>query len=84
MVENVAGVWFGRRQTALRHLTQYSESAIRLHLIRESGNLYDANAVIVSAEVMGKGQYKMGYLNCSAATMVAPVMDRGVNLRNPL
>lgn len=23
----------------------------------------------------------MGYLNCSAAAMMAPVMDRGVNLR---
>lgn len=81
LVEKVAGVQYGRRQDALRHLTQYPKDTIRLHLVRERENLYDVNAVSVSAEVMGKGQYKMGYLNCSAAALVAPVMDRGVNLR---
>lgn len=77
LVEKVAGVQFGRRQTALAHLTQYPEDAVRLHLIRERDNLYDVNAVAVSAEVLGKGQYKMGYLNRPAAALVAPVMDRG-------
>lgn len=53
------------------------EDAIRSHMLRERENLYDANAVAVSGEVVGKGQYKMGYLNRSVAALIAPVMDRG-------
>lgn len=81
LVEKVAGVQYGRRQDAIQHLTMYPENVIHFHLMRERDNLYDVNAVAVSAEVVGKGQYKMGYLNRTAAALVAPVMDRGVNLR---
>lgn len=81
LVEKVAGVQYGQRQAALRHLTRYSAEIVRLHLIRERDNLYDVNAVAVAAEVTGKGQYKMGYLSRSVAAVVAPVMDRGINLR---
>lgn len=73
----VAGVRYGHRQAALAHLTMYPENVIHFHLLRERENLYDVNAVAVSAEVLGKGQYKMGYLNRPAAALVAPVMDRG-------
>jgi hypothetical protein len=80
-VEKVSGVQFGNRQTALRHLTQYSEDVIRFHLVREQENRYDLNAVAVIAEVIGRGQYKAGYLIASTASIVAPIMDRGVILK---
>ena len=83
-VEKVAGVQFGRRQEAIRHLGQYPEDAIRFHLVREQENRYDVNAVAVSAEVVGHGQYKMGYLPASTAALLAPIMDRGINLRTAL
>lgn len=80
-VEKVAGVLFGHRQAALQHLTQYPSEAIRFHLVRESGNRYDGNAVAVTAEVVGRGMYKMGYLESGTAALLAPIMDKGVNLR---
>lgn len=80
-VAKVKGVLFGHRQAALRHLTQYPEDVICFHLIRESGNRYDINAVAVTAEVTGRGQYKMGYLESGTAAIIAPIMDKGINLR---
>jgi hypothetical protein len=55
-VEKVNGVAYWRRQYALRHLTRYPEDTIRFHLIRESGNMYDKNAVsALIAPIMDKG-----------------------------
>lgn len=80
-VEKVKGVAFGHRQAAIKHLMQYPQNAIRFHFIHETGNLYDNNAVAVAAEVIGKGQYKMGYLDSITAARVAPIMDMGISLR---
>lgn len=84
IIEKVSGVRFGRRQAAISHLMMYPEDAIRFHLIRESGNQYDKNAVAVAAEIVGLGQYKMGYLPATTAALLAPIMDRGINLRAAL
>jgi hypothetical protein len=80
-IEKVKGVLFGLRQAALQHLTHYPVDVIRFHLIRESGNRYDENAIAISAEVIGKGSYKMGYLSAATAAIVAPIMDKGISLR---
>lgn len=67
-VAKVAGVRFGHRQAALQHLTQYPAEIIRIHLLRENGNHFDKNAV--AAEVVGRGAYKVGYLESGVTTTV--------------
>lgn len=83
-VEKVNGIQFGHRQAACKHLTRYPVDAIRFHLIRESGNRYDTNAVAISAEVIGKGPYKIGYLSETTAALIAPIMDKGISLKTNL
>jgi hypothetical protein len=80
-VAKVAGVQFGRRQAAIAHLAHYPAEVVSFHLIRESGNRYDVNAVAVTAEVAGRGQYKVGYLESGTAARIAPIIDRGIRLK---
>lgn len=73
----VAGVTYGKRQTAIEHLSHYAPSDISISLKREKENEADRNAVAVIATVKGKGSYCMGYLPRALAAFVAPLMDAG-------
>lgn len=73
------GVSFGKRQTALQHLAHYPRHFILLDLIREQ-NPFDENAVAVHVLVVGKGSYQVGYLPRELAQIIAPLLDRGVNI----
>ena len=73
----VAGVTYGKRQTAIEHLTHYRPQDIRISLWRDKGNVADKNAVAVIAAVRGKGAYKMGYLPRAFSAFIAPLMDSG-------
>ena len=73
----VAGVTYGKRQTALEHLTHYRPQDIRVSLCRDTQNAVDSNAVAVVAAVRGKGAYTIGYLPRAFAAFIAPLMDKG-------
>ena len=73
----VAGVTYGKRQTAIEHLTHYRPQDVRISLCRDKSNAADKNAVAVIAAVRGKGAYKMGYLPRAFAAFIAPLMDSG-------
>lgn len=62
VLTKVAGVTYGKRQTAIEHLTHYRPQDIRISLYRDDHNAADKNAVAVIAAVRGKGAYTIGYL----------------------
>ena len=61
VLTKVAGVTYGKRQSAIEHLTHYRPQDIRISLYRDKDNAADKNAVAVIAAVRGKGAYKMGW-----------------------
>lgn len=80
----VAGVTYGKRQTAIEHLTHYRPQDIRISLWRDKDNAADKNAVAVIAAVRGKGAYTIGYLPKAFAAFIAPLMDTGREVKSRL
>ena len=77
----VAGVTYGKRQTALEHLTHYRPQDVRISLCRDKSNAADKNAVAVIAAVRGKGAYTMGYLRRSGALSQLWNENRGEGIK---
>jgi len=77
VIVKVAGVTYGKRQTAIEHLMHYRPQDVRISLCRDKSNAADKNAVAVIAAVRGKGAYTMGYLPRAFAAFIAPLMDSG-------
>ena len=76
-----AGVTHGNRQVLLYRLARYSAEEISITLNREPENAADNNAVQVIAAVKGKGSAVMGYLNRQLAAAIAPLLDKGKQVR---
>ena len=55
VIVKVAGVTYGKRQTAIEHLMHYRPQDVRISLCRDKSNAADKNAVAVIAAVRGKG-----------------------------
>jgi hypothetical protein len=66
----IAGVTFGNRQTALKRLTSYDPSEIRVSLVPEPDNPVDRNAVAVMVGIRQGNLYKLGYIPSENAKMV--------------
>lgn len=84
VLTKVAGVTYGKRQTALEHLTHYRPQDIRISLYRGEHNTADKNAVAVIAAVRDKGAYTIGYLPRAFAAFIAPLMDKGRDIKSRL
>ena len=84
VLTKVAGVTYGKRQTAIEHLTHYRPQDIRISLYRDEHNAADKNAVAVIAAVRGKGAYTIGYLPKAFAAFIAPLMDTGREVKSRL
>jgi len=80
LVSKIAGVTFGNRQAALKKLEQYNTGMINVSLQREAGNTYDANAIKVNVTVGTGSQYQLGYVPKDLAAVLAPLMDKGIEL----
>lgn len=76
-----AGVMWGNRQMLLSRLARYSADEIAIELHREPENLYDSNAIKVVAAVKGKGKAALGYINRTLAAALAPLLDKGKEIR---
>lgn len=77
-----AGVTHGNRQKLLERLSRYSPEEITIKLQREQDNAADSNAVQVVAAVRGKGSAVMGYLNRQLAAAIAPLLDKGKEIKS--
>ena len=84
VLTKVAGVTYGKRQTAIEHLTHYRPQDVRISLYRDDHNAADKNAVAVIAAVRGKGAYTIGYLPKAFAAFIAPLMDTGREVKSRL
>lgn len=78
LIEKVAGVTYGGRQSMLRFLDSIQKDKINVCLFRDSANPFDESAVAVIADVVGQGSYRVGYLPHSSAVIIASLMDSGV------
>lgn len=76
-----AGVTYGKRQALLDRLTRYRSEDITIELQRESGNVYDPNAVQIIAAVRGKGSAVMGHIGRELARVIAPLLDKGKTVK---
>lgn len=75
----VAGVTFGKRQDILAAVD--GRPAV-VKVKRESDNLFDPNAVSVWVFAEGtRGYYKIGYLPKNVAALIAPIMDKGAEIK---
>ena len=77
LLTKVSGVTYGKRQTAIEHLTHYRPELVKVSLCRDTRNAYDKNAIAVIATVQGKGSYTMGYVPKALAAFIAPLIDSG-------
>ncbi len=76
----VAGTTFDNRQNVLAFLKSYQPEQVSVKLVRDRSNAFDKNAVAVIAAVKGKVSAVTGYLPKAVASVVAVVMDKGLDI----
>lgn len=76
----VAGTSFDNRQNVLALLTKYDPADVSVKLVRDRFNAFDSNAVAVTAAVKGKVSAVIGYLPKAVASVVAALMDKGLQV----
>ncbi|MBO5507433.1 MAG: hypothetical protein J6A00_06685 [Bacteroides sp.] len=76
----VAGTTFDNRQNVLALLTKYDPADVSVKLVRDRSNAFDSNAVAVTAAVKGKVSAVIGYLPKAVASVVAVLMDKGLQI----
>lgn len=64
----------------LAFLKSYQAEQISVKLVRDRSNAFDKNAVAVVAAVKGKVSAVIGYLPKAVASVVAVIMDKGLNI----
>lgn len=76
----VNGTSFDNRQNVLQLLCKYNPADITVKLVRDRLNAFDNNAVAVTAAVKGKVSAVIGYLPKAVASVIAALMDKGINV----
>lgn len=77
MTTRIAGVTFGKRQEALKHLGWYAKRR-KVFTLQHVDNEHDENAVAVIATVIGKGSAQVGFIPRQVAKMIAPLLKAGL------
>ena len=57
-------------------MAQYGRQSVRVTLVHESNNPVDKNAVAVIVAVIGKGEYRIGYIAKSTASLLVRAIDK--------
>lgn len=78
----VAGVTYNQRQKVLQYLSHCEAGQAHVSLKREQSNAYDRNAVAVWVNIPGKGNCRIGHLPKLVAHVLAPILDKGEQLKN--
>ena len=76
----VNGTSFDNRQNVLQLLCKYNPSDIVVKLVRDRLNVFDSNAIAVTAGIKGKVSAVIGYLPKAVASVIAALMDKGINV----
>lgn len=76
----INGTSFDNRQNILQLLCKYNPSDISVKLVRDRLNAFDRNAIAVTAAVKGKVSAVIGYLPKAVASVIAALMDKGINV----
>lgn len=76
----VVGTSFDNRQNVLALLTKYNPADVSVKFVRDRSNAFDKNAVAVTAAVKGKVSAVIGYLPKAVASVVAVLMDKGLQI----
>ena len=80
LISRISGVTYGTRQRALRKLEKYNAGMINVTLQHEADNAYDVNAIRVLVNVGSGAQYHLGFLPKDLASLLAPILDKGIEL----
>lgn len=72
----ISGVKYADRQDILEIIAKRAVTDVKIRLERESGNIYDKNAIAVIAHINSKS-FKLGYVPSKAARLFAGLMDAG-------
>ena len=67
-------------QKALQKFEQYDVTAVNVTLVREDDNTHDTNAIRVDVSVGSGAAYQLGYIPKDVATVLAPLLDKGIEL----
>lgn len=76
----INGTSFDNRQNVLALLTKYNPADIAVKLVRDRLNAFDSNAIAVTAVIKDKVSAVIGYLPKAVASVVAVLMDKGINV----
>ena len=76
----VQGTSFDNRQNVLQLLCKYYPAYITVKLVRDRLNAFDSNAIAVTANIKGKASAVIGYLPKAVASVVAALIDKGINV----
>ncbi len=76
----VSGTSFDNRQNVLQLLCKYNPADITVKLVRDRLNAFDSNAIAVTAAIKGKVSAVIGYLPKAVASVIAALMDKGINV----
>ncbi len=76
----INGTSFDNRQNVLQLLCKYNPADIVVKLVRDRLNAFDSNAIAVTAAVKGKVSAVIGYLPKAVASVIAVLMDKGINV----
>lgn len=76
----INGTSFDNRQNVLQLLCKYNPADIAVKLVRDRNNAFDSNAIAVTTAVKGKVSAVIGYLPKAVASVVAALMDKGINV----
>lgn len=76
----INGTSFDNRQNVLQLLCKYNPADIAVKLVRDRNNAFDSNAIAVTTAIKGKVSAVIGYLPKAVASVVAALMDKGINV----
>jgi len=84
LVERVSGVTYSNRQKLLEYLDNCQKERIQVSLVSDKGNPWDSNAILVIADVIGQGSYRIGYLPRATAAVITSLMETDVQFMTAL
>lgn len=84
MTCRVSGVTYENRQQLLKYIAGRKEDDLTVYLRRDKANTYDRYAVAVVIGIKGIGYAHIGYLAKGLAQSMAPVLDKGIEVKSTL
>lgn len=84
MTCRVSGVTYENRQQLLKYIAGRKEDDLTVYLRRDKANTYDQYAVAVVIGIKGVGYAHIGYLAKGLAQSMAPVLDKGIEVKSTL